>query len=247
MTTTQHSGLADAISKYSVGQKITGKASLREGKTTPPRLFIEADLVDIMDDIGRYASIDKADMAILREKNKAGSGKAGIGTARTRGEIIKKLFESGFLVKSAKSGKKAVTISPTDKGIDLYNKLLSCGVAKTLVSPEMTARWEEGLDKIEKGEIDINQFMSKMIPFVNQMVTDMTSNPTNPMYKKNGSSSSLLGEPVDPHPMHGQKCPKCEKGKLITGKVSKESSKMFGQRYVRCDNKECDYFGEFQP
>lgn len=235
------------VSAYRAGQCIRGKASVKEGMTTPPRPFVEGDLVDIMDDIGRYAEIGKADMAILRKRNEAGSGKAGIGTARTRGEIIKKLFESNFLEK-AKGGKKKSggAINPTVKGVMLYNKLSSCGVAGVLTSPEMTSRWEQGLEKIETGEITVEQFMSKLGQFVEQMVKDMLAAPTNPMFGKTGGAAGAPREPVEPHPMDGQPCPKCGGGKLFTLKVNKAESKAFGQRYVRCDAKgKCDYFGEF--
>lgn len=232
------------VSAYKVGQTIRGKASVRDGMTTPPRPFVEGDLVDIMDDIGRYAEIGKDDMAVLRNRNQSGSGKAGIGTARTRGEIIKKLFEAGFLEKAKGKKKGGGVISPTDKGISLYSKLSRCGIAQTLISPEMTAAWERGLEKIEAGEITVEQFMTKLEQFVERMVVDMTAAPSNPMFGKQVSSAPR--EPVDPHPMDGQECPKCKDGKLATFKVTNEKSKAFGQRYVRCNNKgKCDYFGEF--
>ena len=74
------------VSSFSPGQAVRGSASLKEGMAVPPKPFVEGDLVAIMDDIGRFAQIGKEDMAVLRGRND--SGKAGIGTARTRGEII---------------------------------------------------------------------------------------------------------------------------------------------------------------
>ena len=151
------------ISKYQVGQITTGTPSLREGKTKPPRPFVEGDLVDIMDDIGRYAEIGREDMAVLRQKNASGSGKAGIGTARTRGEIIKKTFESDYLEKY-KQGKK-VYIRPTAKAIAMYDLLLPLPTGAVLVSPELTAKWEIGLEKIESGAVTPAQFMAKIRNF----------------------------------------------------------------------------------
>lgn len=212
------------ISQYQVGKVVKGKASLKEAKTTPPKPFVEGDLVAIMDDIGRYAEIGREQMAILRERNSSGSGKAGIGTARTRGEIIKKLFDAGFIEKT-----RGQIVQPTEKGLSLYEKLHQCGVAKVLTSPEMTAKWEEGLKKIEEGAVTVEQFMHQLEQFVQQMVADMMANP------------SITK--VTPHPLEGQICPKCEKGKLVTRTVTNQKSRFFGQRYVRCG--ECDYFGEF--
>lgn len=227
------------ISAYQKGSVITGKASLREGKTKPPSQFIEADLIDIMDDIGRYAHIGTNDLAILREKNSAGTGKAGIGTARTRGEIIKKLFDGGFFLKEKIKGKKIPIVIPSEKAMYLYQKLGECGVAKALNSPEMTAKWEAGLNKIELGEITIEQFMSKMEAFIAQMTADVLANPTNTQYGK-------IESDIERHPKHGEICPKCKKGHLITFKVTDETKKSFGCRYVRCDQRgKCDFFGEF--
>lgn len=229
------------ISAYKVGQPIHGRAVLKEGKTQSPRKFIEGDLIDIMDDIGRYADIGKEEMAVLRQKNSAGSGKAGIGTARTRGEIIKGLFEKELLKKLPAKGKK-VYIDPTDKGLALYNVLINAGSAKALISPEMTAKWELGLEKIETGEITIDQFMAKLVPFTLQSVEDLLANPT----ASSGSSGGGARPGVEPHPLDGSQCKECKKGTLVTGVVTNSASKSFGMRYVRCNNKgKCNYFGDF--
>jgi len=236
------------VSKYQVGAAVHGRAFVREGKTTPPRPFVEGDLILIMDDIGRYADIGKEDAAILREKNKAGSGKAGIGTARTRGEIIKKLFEDGFFTKQGNK-KKAPIVMPTDKAITLYEKLSQCGMAKVLTSPEMTAKWELGLAKIERGEISPAQFMDQLYKFIAQLASDMTAKHTNPYFGKPRESGAGTGELKsncdERHPEHGKKCEKCKTGTLVTMKVVKKESKSFGKLYLKCSNRKCDYFGEF--
>jgi hypothetical protein len=238
------------VSKYDVGSSIGGKASVREGKTTPPRAFVEGDLILIMDDIGRYANIGKEDMSVLKEKNKSGSGKAGIGTARTRGEIIKKLLEDGYFEKKLLKGKKLPIIVPTQKSMDLYDRLSNCGSAQVLVSPEMTAKWEIGLAKIESGDITIDQFMGQLYKFVAQMTVDMTAVPTNPYFGKprgEGGSGSGSGRSNcdEKHEKDGQICEQCKVGSLFTMKVIKPESKSFGNIYVKCDNKKCSFFGNF--
>lgn len=239
------------IQKFEVGSKITGRAFVRESKTVAPRPFVEGDLILIMDDIGRYANIGKEDADILREKNKAGSGKAGIGTARTRGEIIKKLFADGFFEKQSVKGKKSPIVVPTQKSLDLFEKLSACGSARVLVSPEMTAKWEEGLAKIESGEITPDQFMTQLYRFIAQMTTDMTATPSNPGFGKpatqssSGSGFGVTSNCSEIHPKDGDSCEKCNDGKLVTMKSQKPESKMFGKIYVRCSNKKCDFFGDF--
>jgi hypothetical protein len=236
------------ISKFEVGSAVRGRAYVREGKTVPPRYFVEGDLILIMDDIGRYANIGKEDAAILREKNSTGSGKAGIGTARTRGEVIKKLFDDGFLYKEKAKGKKSPIVMPSEKSIALYEKLSQCGTAKVLISPEMTAKWETGLTMIERGEITPAQFMDQLYKFIMQLTTDMTANPTNPYFGKPRAAAgdgTVKSNCDEKHPKDGQLCDKCKDGQLLTMKVVKKESSAFGKLYVKCDNKKCDYFGEF--
>lgn len=47
------------ISAYTVGASVSGRATVREGKTKAPRPFVEGDLISIMDDIARYAEIGR--------------------------------------------------------------------------------------------------------------------------------------------------------------------------------------------
>lgn len=234
------------VSKYAVGATITGEAFIRQSSTKPPRQFIEGDLVDIMDDIGRYAEIGKDDAAILRERNKAGSGKAGIGTARTRGEVIKKLFNDGFFEVKPSGRKKFIV--PTPKSLSIYSVLQERGAGKVLVSPEMTAKWEAGLSKIESGEITPDQFMTQMNRFVVQMVSDIVVNPTNPRYgrKPTSSTGDVTSNCDEKHTSDGKACEKCKNGQMVTMKVGNKESKNFGKLYVRCSNRSCDYFGEFK-
>jgi DNA topoisomerase IA len=239
------------ISKFDVGSQVHGRASVREGKTVAPRPFVEGDLILIMDDIGRYADIGKEDAAVLRGKNAAGSGKAGIGTARTRGEIIKKLFDGGYFDKqSSLSGrKKAPVVVPTQQSIDLYERLLECGQAKVLVSPEMTAKWEIGLAKVERGEITPAQFMEKLYEFIVVMTKDILAVPAQGAVST-GDTKRVFKGPLksnceEMHNKDGNDCGKCGEGRLFTLKVKNEKSKSFGKLYVKCDNPDCDYAGDW--
>lgn len=233
--------MAIDLSAFSVGQQVTGHANLKTGHTSPPSLFMEGDLIDVMDDIGRYANIGKEDMHTLKQANKTGSDKpgAGIGTARTRGEIVKKLFEKGYFSKITKNKKNYV--APTEKAIRLYQSLIAYPTGSVLVSPELTAKWEIGLEKIEKGDITLSQFMSKLVPMINEIVKEVMANPTvtrgDDKPRKRGQND------IAPHTLEGKICDKCEKGVLVTNLVTNEQSRYFGKRYVRCP--ECKNFGNF--
>ncbi len=225
---------------FQVGMKITAKAGLREGKTKPPSLFMEGDLVSVMDDIGKYANIGKDDMQTLKQANKSGTGKAGIGTARTRGDIIKNLFDKKYFDRIKKNNKEYVI--PTEKALRLYDLLSKYHTGSVLVSPELTAKWESGLEKIESGAITIQQFMSKLVPMIEEVVREIMANPTVERGQK--TTRRKIGEnEIKPHPLDGQICDKCKKGNLKTGLVTNPQSARFGNRYVFCSD--CKYFGEF--
>lgn len=46
---------------------------------------------------------------------------------------------------------------------------------------------------------------------------------------------------VPPLPGHGSKCPDCKKATLTTRKVTREDSKVVGQRFLSCTNRGCKY------
>lgn len=234
------------VNDYVLGQRITAHASIKTKCTHAPLPFIEGDLVSIMEDVGRYTEIGHVANDILIARNKSGSGKASIGTARTRGEVIEKLLMDGFFLKSRVKKGISPIISPAQKSIDLYHAVLQCGEAKILLSPELTAQWEADLTKIEQGLISSDEFMAKIRTFVALMTDDII--------KAGKLSPTTSGEMVvqaytrksncsETHPKHGAFCAKCKQGTLITMKVVKVQSKTFGMHYVRCS--ECDYFGEF--
>ncbi|MGI6083965.1 MAG: DNA topoisomerase III [Acetivibrionales bacterium] len=113
------------------------------GKTTPPRRFTEATLLSAMEHPGKYMD-DKA----LREVIE---GTSGLGTPATRADIIEKLFDNFYVERKGKE------IIPTSKGIQLIEL-----VPEELKSPELTAKWEQQLLQISKGQADAGVFVSKM-------------------------------------------------------------------------------------
>ena len=72
----------------------------------------------------------------------------GIGRPSTYAQIIKKLLDRGYVIKSKGKNK----LIPTKLGIEVYNYLISN--YPHLISEERTRELEEIMDKIENGEVD---------------------------------------------------------------------------------------------
>lgn len=104
-----------------------------EKQTKPPPRYTEASLLAAMEKAGRFLE-DKAMQDILKATG-------GIGTPSTRAAIIERLIQVGYVKRQKK------TLLPTAKGEALIDL-----VPEDVKSPELTARWEQGLREIEAGE-----------------------------------------------------------------------------------------------
>jgi len=118
-------------------------------KTTPPKLHTEATLLTAMENAGANVEGGK----ILKGK--------GIGTQATRAEIIKKLFDKGYVETVSKI--KTKYIKPTQKGIAIIKVL-----PPELYSPQMTADWENKIALIAEGKATEDDFMQPFMEFIRQ-------------------------------------------------------------------------------
>ena len=115
-------------------------ASIKEGKTTPPKHYTEDTLLAAMETAGAE------DMPEDTERK-------GLGTPATRAGILEKLISCGFLER--KGDKKTKSLVPTRKGIGIIAIL-----PDLLKSPTLTAEWETRLKAIENGEADAAAFIA---------------------------------------------------------------------------------------
>lgn len=125
-------------------------ASLREGKTSPPKHYTEDTLLSAMEVAG------------AKEMPKDAERK-GLGTPATRAAILEKLVATGFVER--KKSKKMVSLIPTHAGISLITVL-----PEQLQSPLMTAEWEHRLKEIERGEESPETFMQGIRDMVCELV-----------------------------------------------------------------------------
>ena len=126
-------------------------AELKEGQTSPPKSYTEDTLLSAM----QAAGADSMPEGVERQ---------GIGTPATRAATIEKLVQKGFLER--KGTKKTKVLLPTDKG-----KALITVMPEEIQSPEMTADWETKLLRIERGEMEPNEFMTEIKEMISSLVT----------------------------------------------------------------------------
>ena len=89
--------------------------------------------------------------------------RTGIGTPATRAATIEKLVQKGFLER--KGDWKSKILLPTEKG-----RALVTVMPEQIQSPEMTADWENKLLRIERGEMEPEEFMAEIKEMVSSLV-----------------------------------------------------------------------------
>lgn len=168
------------------------------GKTTPPSRYTEATLLSAMEN-----PTGQVDDGSLKDALKTAGG---LGTPATRADIIEKLFDS-FCVE--RRGKE---IFPTSKGRQLIEI-----VPTDLKSAELTAKWEQKLSLIAKGNANDKKFIEEMRSYASSLVNSVKS--ADVKYKHD----NMTREP----------CPECGKYLLeVNGKKGK---------MLVCQDRECGY------
>lgn len=134
--------------------------------------------------------------------------KNSLGTPATRAEIIEKLLKTELMVRN--SGTSALTVTP--KGQQLL-KLVN----PSLVTPELTGKWERQLEKISQNKLSLGKFITEVTKDTKELVTEIKES------QKNYQDFSLTTK----------KCPEC-------GEALKEKNTRDGKFYV-CSNPQCHY------
>lgn len=132
--------------------------------------------------------------------------KYGLGTPATRAEIIERLVETEVVERQ--NGR----FHPTKKGSQLIEL-----VNDELKSPELTAKWEQELERISKGKADPKAFLRKIRHQTEQLVSEIKAS------DKSYRAPNLTGS----------KCPEC-------GSFLKERNTKDGKILV-CSSLECSY------
>jgi DNA topoisomerase-3 len=120
-------------------------ASVKEGKTSPPKRFTEDTLLAAMESAGAEDTPDEAE-------------RKGLGTPATRAGVIEKLVRSGFVERKKKN------LIPTEKGTNLAAIL-----PEDIKSPLLTAEWEQKLLDIQRGELTDSAFMDGIVSLAREL------------------------------------------------------------------------------
>lgn len=186
------------------------KSDVTSKRTTPPPAFNDGTLIGAMTNVHKFV----ADPEVKKRLKES----SGIGTEATRANIIEGLLKNGFLTRTGKT-----KLASTDKGdalIDQASKL-----SAEIVSPGLTAAWEERLQAISEGEDDAEKFLTELVDSLKTIIETK---------KTAGGYSAPNIEPIEGH---GETCPKCKKGKMMTRQTKA------GKLFLSCSQ----YFGKDNP
>ncbi len=192
---------------------------IKEGKTSPPKRYNEGTMMLAMENAGNLIEDEE-----LREQIK----KTGIGTSATRGAILKKLVDIGYL----NENKKTLILTPSRLG-EMVFEVVDMSVP-TLLNPEMTASWEKGLEGIINGNVDAAEYRRKLEDYIRRETMRMISSDTQAdlagrlhPFTDGNSKGAATRLPLD------IKCPKCG-GELTTTKFGYGCSN-YWDKEKKCD------------
>lgn len=215
---------------FAVGESGPHQSDLAEKWTQPPKPYTEATLLRAMETAGKLVEDDA-----LRDALKEN----GIGRPSTRAAIIETLFKRRYIRKERKN----LVATPT--GVELIGTVHE----ELLKSAELTGMWEKKLRGIEKRNYDAHRFLDELKQMVSEVVDNVIrDNRTrqitlvDPELEKTGekavkkvsSKTPKKKAPakvqpataqdqvasVAPVPVEGERCPKCEEGRIIKGKTA---------------------------
>ena len=153
-------------------------SGILEKETQPPKLYTEKTLLKAMENCGKKVK-DEDIEHILKGYS--------IGTPATRSDVIKKIIGVGYIKKKGKS------LDITDLG----RNLVKVFPIKELLDTDFTGRIEKSLKDIEKGVVNPDLFMERMIRY-----TEKSSN----IIK--GSNGTIYGGQDNTNKVIGR-CPEC--------------------------------------
>ena len=161
--------------------------------TSPPKSFNEDTLLAAMETAGNKEFDEKTE-------------KKGLGTPATRASTIEKLVASGYAQRKGKQ------ISPTAEGRELIRVM-----PENLKSAGLTAEWENRLLRMERGELNGEQFMDDIVTMLEEILNGCRKIPEEERNRFQ-TAKELIG-----------KCPVC-------------GSDIFeGKRNFYCSNRQCDF------
>ena len=130
------------------------KTKVKESVTQPPKRYTEGQLINVMKMAGKQISDSDLEKILMESQ--------GLGTEATRAGIISILKDRGYMTV------KRNIVAPTEKGRLLIEALGE----SVLTSAEMTAKWEQRLREIGKGEASSVTFMEQTKKLVEHLLQE---------------------------------------------------------------------------
>ncbi|MEN8726232.1 MAG: DNA topoisomerase 3 [Lentimonas sp.] len=142
---------AQELPDFQEGESNPHEPSLPQFKTSAPKRFNEATLLQLMETAGKIVEDEDLKEA-LKDK--------GVGTPATRASIIEVLIQRNYIERKGKG------LVSTESG----RALISLIQDERLKSPELTGDWEFRLKQVERGEYDAAQFMSEVADYTREIL-----------------------------------------------------------------------------
>lgn len=142
---------AQKLPDFQEGERNPHEPRLASFKTSPPKRFNEASLLQLMETAGKIVT-DETLKEALKEK--------GVGTPATRAAIIEVLIARGYVERRKKN------LVSTDSG----RALIALVKDDRLKSPELTGDWEHLLKLIERGDYDPGVFMKEVEAYTREIL-----------------------------------------------------------------------------
>ncbi len=142
---------AQELPDFQKGESNPHAPTLPKFKTSAPKRFNEASLLQLMETAGKIVT-DEALKEALKDK--------GVGTPATRASIIEVLISRQYVERKKKN------LISTESGRGLISLIQD----ERLKSPELTGDWEFRLKQVERGEYDPAQFMSEVGDYTREIL-----------------------------------------------------------------------------
>ncbi len=141
-----------SLPPLTAGMDVTCAESEALAKTTkPPARYSEGTLLRAMETAGKLVDDDEAAEAMKD---------AGLGTPATRAATIERLIDAGYIEREGRQ------LRATEKGVGLITMLGD----HVLTKPELTGKWEQRLNLIERGQDDRAGFQGDVEQFTRDIV-----------------------------------------------------------------------------
>lgn len=140
---------------------IPDSIEVKEGSTQAPKRYTSGSIILAMENAGKLIEDEE-----LREQIKS----SGIGTSATRADIIQKLEKNKYISCNAKTQ----VLTPTNLGQIIFDTLLL--TIPEILSPEMTASWEKGLEYVAKGTVTKEKFLKTLRTDIEKKIKTIKEN-----------------------------------------------------------------------